>query len=191
MSRTLIHTTALTVLALAAACSDAPRSVPVTKNASGMGGGTKSGELPANHPPIGNTEPSAHAEPDSDIDATAQFSGKVILAGDLAKKREGAVFVSVRPVGGRTPFLSYKVDLARATAPILVDVPDGTRELHFVLNASTSMMPGNGVPKDVPLEVHVMYSPGGFVDTKDGQTSAVTPAKSGDTGLVLTLKPNG
>jgi hypothetical protein len=191
MSRTLIHTTTLAILALAAACSDAPRSVPVTKTASGMGGGTKSGELPANHPPIGNTDASAHAETDSDIDPTAQFSGKVILVGELAKKHEGAVFISVRPVSGRTPFLSYKVDLATAKAPVLVDAADGTRELHFVLNASTSMMPGNGVPKDVPLEVQVMYSPGGFVDTKDGQTSAVTPAKSGDADLVLTLKSNG
>jgi len=79
----------LLALALAAACSDAPRSVPVAKSPTSMGGGAVSGELPANHPAIGNTQDDA--APDSDIDATAQFSGKVILAGELAKKHEGAV----------------------------------------------------------------------------------------------------
>jgi hypothetical protein len=184
MSRTLIHSLGLTVLVIAAACSDAPRSVPVSKSSGSMG---SSGALPANHPAIGKTDDN---EPEPDLDATAQFSGKAILTGELAKKREGFVFVSVRPVGGRTPFLSYKVDLSKATAPTLVDGEGGTRELHFVLNNSTSMMPG-GVPKEVPLELQVLFDPDGFVDTKDGVISAVAPAKSGDSDLVLTLASKG
>jgi hypothetical protein len=121
-------------------------------------------------------------------DPSAEFTGKIVLTGELAKARTGAVFISVGPAGQRIVYISYKVDLAdpKAVPPLVVDMPDGSREIHFVLNSRTSMM-GGEVQTGVELELKAKYSPTGFVDPTPGIVETAVPTVIGATDVVLTL----
>lgn len=162
------------------ACSDAPRaprpSPPV------------SAQLPPGHPELPADHPDLAGPA---IDPEAVFSGTLRLAGPLAEVRTGFVFFSVRPKGQRGPLLGYRIDLADPDLrePVLVRTSDGTRELNFLLNQRTSMMPG-AVPRDVALEFQVMYDPDGDIDTQDGRYETVVPTKIGDE-LSLDLPASG
>jgi hypothetical protein len=182
--------TFLAVIALVAACSDAPRSVPTSKSSGGQTGmgATKPGDLPPNHPPIDGASGGASNEHSDATDPNAEFTGKVVLTGALAKAKTGAVFISVGPAGQRIVYISYKIDLAdpKAAPPLVVDLPDGSREIHFVLNSRTSMM-GGEVQTGVELELKAKYSPTGFVDPTPGIVETAVPTKIGATDVVLTL----
>jgi hypothetical protein len=172
---------------LSGACGDAPQPVetPPSRPAAlpaghpplaGSGASTAPG-LPPEHPPIGGGAPAA-AGPD------VVFEGRAILGGELAHVDEGFLIVSVRAKGSKAPMRSYKsaVDDPRAT-----ESAGETRIFRFRLDRDTDMMGGGEVPEGIPLELQVLYDPDGYVDSKEGQESAVVPVERGQGGIEIRL----
>jgi hypothetical protein len=182
-SAALLVATAL----LSGACGDAPQPVdtPPPRPAAlpaghppVAGGGANAAQgLPPDHPAIGGGAPAA-AGPD------AVFEGRAILGGELAHVDEGFLIVSVRAKGSRAPMRSYKtaVDDPRAT-----ESAGETRIFRFRLDRDTDMMGGGEVPEGIPLELQVLYDPDGYVDSKEGQESAVVPVERGQGGIEIRL----
>jgi hypothetical protein len=159
-------------------CSDAPRDVPASQQPRKSGMPPDHPTLPADHPPI--DQPAT--------DPSIEFSGRARLVGELAAAKGGFVFFSVRPRGTKGPLLTYRIDLAdpKLAEPVLTTGADGVRELHFVLNQRTSMMPGD-VPRDVEVELQALYDPDGDIDSKDGRYEAVVPVQIGASDIVLEI----
>src|SRR5262249_10483435 len=123
-----------------AACSDAPRPVAASSQAS------QPSTLPPDHPTLPDDHPklpSNHPSIDEPaLDPAIEFSGRARLVGALRDVKIGFVFFSVRTPGARAPLLSYRIDLndPNLREPVLVTEPDGVREINFVLNQRTTMM---------------------------------------------------
>ena len=188
----LLRTTTLTLALVLSACSDAPRSVPVeARKPASQALPAGHPDVPAGHPPVGPaaTPDTAPAAPPSD--PSIVFTGSAKLVGPLADAKTGFVFVSVREKGAVGPLLSYRIDLAdpNLREPVLVTHADGTRELNFILNQRTSLMPSD-VPRDIPLELQLLYDPDGDIDTKESRHETVVPTVIGsEHALELPGKP--
>jgi hypothetical protein len=182
----MLRTHALLLVLFLAACGDAPKPAPthqpVDPHAGLPNAPSSVGQLPADHPPIGD----AGMRPDP-----TQFAGRVVLKGSLAQATTGALFITLHPAGSRMPIWSYKVDLDDPAADRkgLAPAKDGTRELTFALNQKTTMFPGN-LPQAGELELAILYDPDKSVDSKEGQVRVAVPAKPGDVGLLLELDPD-
>ena len=120
---------------------------------------------------------------------TPKFSGRVVLEGDLAAAKTGAVFLSARRKGQRLPSLSHKFEMDDAgwTAS------GATRTLEFTLTEADNMG-GFGAPLGAEMEVEARYDPDGFIDPTPGAADpgvvkAAVPASPGDKGLAITLAP--
>jgi len=182
-SAALLVATAL----LAGACGDAPQPVdtPPARPAAlpaghpPVAGATAARGLPPDHPPIGGAAPAA-AGPD------AVFEGRVILGGELAHVDEGYLMVSVRAKGSKAPMRSYK---AAIDDPQATQSAGDTRIFRFRLDRDTDMMGGGPIPEGIPLELQVLYDPDGFVDSKEGQESAVVAVERGQSGIEVRLPP--
>lgn len=173
--------TTLSLILTLAACSDAPRSVPVeARKPASQALPAGHPDVPAGHPPVGPAA-TAHTAPAAPPnDPSIVFSGSAKLVGPLAETATGFVFVSVRQKGAIGPLLSYRIDLAdpNLREPVLVKHADGTRELNFILNQRTSLMPSD-VPRDEALELQLLYDPDGDIDTKEGRHETVVPTVIG------------
>ncbi len=181
MRRTLLSTSPILLAALAA-CSDAPSAVQTpAAHAPASDPHDPHAGLPAGHPPL---------DPVQGAEDVGQVAGRAVLRGELANATAGCLFVTLRQAGQRMPTWTYRVDLddPDVARKGLAAAADGARELTFVLNQKTSLMK---VPVDttVPLEVQVMFDPDGNVDSREGQVSAVAPAKLGDEDVLLELAP--
>lgn len=190
ISKRCARSAALAVALLVAGCGDAPQPVasPPARPAAlpaghppvagpGATGANGARGLPPDHPPIAAPEP-ADAGPD------AVFEGRAILGGELAHVDEGFLIVSVRAKGSRAPMRSYKaaIDDPRAT-----EAAGDERIFRFRLDRATDMMGGGPIPEGIPLELQVLYDPDGFVDSKEGQESAVVEVERGQSGIEVRL----
>lgn len=179
------RTTFFPLVVVLCACSDAPRSVPIAGASSPKASASRElppghPTLPADHPPVGPAV-TVHAAPNKPAeDPSIVFSGSARLVGPLRDAKTGFVFVSVRPKGQIGPLLTYRIDLADPDLrePVLVAHADGTRELNFILNQRTSLMPSD-VPRDIALELQLLYDPDGDIDTKAGRHETVVPTVIG------------
>ena len=113
------------------------------------------------------------------------FAGQALLKGELALAERGALMISVYPKGTRMPALTTKIAL---DDPRVTRNARGERVVDFQLDESTSMIPG-AVPDGLEVELEVRFDLDGYVETKEGDVSAMVPARPGDRGLVLVLPP--
>lgn len=139
---------------------------------------TSCGDGPEPYEPGAESRPAASA-----ASSEVHFHGKAVLKGALAEATEGAVMVSVRPQGVNMPVWTYKIPMDGPE----VRSEGGERAVHFDLSAANSMIPGD-VPLDVPLEVQVMYSPNGYVES-EGIVKTAGPAEPGE-AVELVLDPD-
>jgi hypothetical protein len=119
---------------------------------------------------------------------TSRFAGQVVLKGDLAGVKSGAVFLSARRKGQRLPSLSHKYDI---TDPAWT-AQEGNRVLSFTLTDQDNMG-GVNAPMGAEMEVEARYDPDGFIDTRpgadeEGVVKIAVPASPGDIQLVITLQ---
>lgn len=179
----LLSLCAFSGLFLASGCGDAPRPAASTPSPAPRPSAGAGGELPAGHPPIADP----HAQRPT-VDDPSVFAGRAVLEGDIASAQQGRIMITLRQTGQRMPLWAYVVDVADPNASKLGLQPaaDGKRELLFALNKDTTIIP-SPLPKGVELEVEVRYDIDGNVDTRDDFFAATTPAKPGDTDLVLVL----
>jgi hypothetical protein len=111
------------------------------------------------------------------------ISGRAILEGALAQASEGFLMVSAFPPGSRMPLLSYRVPISD---PSIQKGSDGRRVFTFHLDPHTSMIPGS-VPAGTQVELEIRYDRDGVVETKDGDVTAKSTVKVGDSALELVL----
>ncbi|MEM7309437.1 MAG: hypothetical protein AAF682_22330 [Planctomycetota bacterium] len=155
-----LHHAALTLL-LAAAASCGSSSEPADSQ-----GGEGAGE--------------GQASPAEDADGF-RFTGTVQLDGDLASRKYGYVFISVKPTDVVMPSYSRKYSFEDAE----VDAPGSEpRLLRFEINESHRM--GGLGPGDHVLEA--WFDPDGFVETKEGGARETVPVGRGQDGIKVAVR---
>ena len=127
--------------------------------------------------------------PVSPPEPTPRFAGRVVLEGELATARSGAVFLSARRKGQRLPALSQKFEL---NDPAWVE-QGPTRVLAFTLTDANNMG-GFGTPLGAEMEVEARFDPDGFIDPSPGAqdpgvVKAAVPASPGDKAIAITMRP--
>ncbi len=118
-----------------------------------------------------------------------KFAGRVVLEGELANAKTGAVFLSARRKGQRLPSLSHKYEMNDAGW----SSSGASRTLEFALTEADNMG-GFGAPLGAEMEVEARYDPDGMIDPTPGAVDpgvvkAAVPASPGDKGLAITLAP--
>jgi hypothetical protein len=161
--KTLLTCVALALFALQfSGCGQPPQPVDVPKAGSPHGGMAPSQE-------------------------EARVAGTIVFEGAGFTDAQNSLFVSVRPKGGRAPWLSRKYPLS--TTP-LVDAGDGTKTLAFELRSrdpSGQTANLNGLHSaPVECEVYVCYKKGLTADD-DTLSDALARFESGKSDYVLTL----
>jgi hypothetical protein len=112
-----------------------------------------------------------------------RFTGEVVLSGALARKTDGAVLVSVRPVGQTKAIWRRSYEIADPWWTV------GPRErsLPFGLSPLDTLVEPPAQLSQV-MEVVARYDPDGNADTDEpGDVEVVARARTGATDLVLVL----
>jgi hypothetical protein len=125
----------------------------------------------------------------------ARFTGEVVLVGALAHTTDGAVEISVRPIGGKDAIWSrsYEVrDPWWTGGPNRRSLPFGVSKADSVDASGPTAADGTKTeiaqPVSEEMEVVVRFDPDGDPDTSEpGDIELVTRARTGATDLVLTL----
>lgn len=143
------------------------------------------GTLPPGHPPLpGMQAGSPHGSPHGEHGAPSGepiFAGYIVLAGEIAHRSEGAVFVIARAPGQAGSLLVRKLELSDGELRA-----DGTRSIPFELSEQDSH--GAQIPAQVQIEVY--YDPDGIVETREGRVGRTQSALRGDLQLRIVLDPD-
>lgn len=166
---------------LAAGCGEPPR--PVRQPAPAPGGQQ---DLPPDHPPMDRPPAQTGAQPPAQPAGPprhATFEGTLVLPGELASIDEGALYVSVMDLGGRTPAYSLRIAVDDAR----IQREEGRALVPFVLNESHAIMGGGLPPGDLQLSA-VWYKDQGMVGNERG-ASKIVSVEPDASGLEVVLEP--